>query len=393
MEKAYWDLRNLENSIQAENDLQIHSTDLTKYPQIHEQMKTTHEYISNLIGYNEGESILEITGDDGHEWLKQLGFSNYSIEEIWPEIIGLTSKSAKSKRDEQARVNFLKEFVTALALRPFGKDLGLDLLKMFIKSTRAKATFFTTLLRDPTLIKDLAYIFSSSAFIGNYVASRPELVDSLILKRESLDSLDMEDFLTNLVEKKKIQQIFTVINFLKNKNVQLLCTANSQIADEICIELLQRLKNEMHCKSNLELLALGKWGGNELGIGSDLDLIFISDSVNSEDDFKLARRFLSRLSEQQKAGALYSYDLRLRPSGNSGPILVSVQKLIDYLQNSAQAWEKQSFLRARSVFGSSNLTNLSYHYIDNGLTKENEKELQNILDKLMTEKLPDGKIN
>ena len=393
LDKVYWELRDLENKAQASEDRQTHSSYIKDDARLVNEMEQVHNIISQLIGFKESDDSHIISGDDGKKWLSSLGFNKHSVEKVWPEILGLTSKSAKTERTEQARASFLKEFVLALSSRPIGKDLGLELLKEFIRSTRAKATFFTTLLRDPTLIKDLSYIFSSSAYIGNFVAARPELIDSLILRQESLDNLDLEDFLSNLVEKKKIRQIYSVINFLKNKDVNLLSRENSKIADNTCTELLCRLRKEMSIKSTLEIIALGKWGGNELGIGSDLDLIFVTAEKAQPADFKLAKRFLSRLSEQQKAGTLYTYDLRLRPSGNSGPLLVSKDQLQNYLKDESQPWEKQSFLRARPIFTDSKLHNLSNCYIDHGLTQEDEQELLDILDKLTSKTSSKSQVN
>ncbi|MCB0390749.1 MAG: hypothetical protein KDD58_05650 [Bdellovibrionales bacterium] len=393
MEDLYWSLRELENTVQAKEDRQTHSIFLDENSNLLQRMKTIDKTISQLIGFEKSNNDKPVKGEAAIQRLLDMGFNEHSANNVWPDIISFTSKSIKTESAEQARTSFLNEFLESLALRPFGKDLGLELLREFIKSTRAKATFFTTLLRDPTLIKDLAYIFSSSAYIGNFVAARPELIDSLILSQESSSSSDLEDFLVNLVEKKKLKQIYAVIEFLKTKDVLHLCNIHSQIADDICINLINRLKKEYNLKSNLEIIALGKWGGNELGIESDLDMLFVTPTTPQDDDFKLAKRFLSRLSEQQKSGMLYSYDLRLRPSGNSGPLLVSYDQLNNYLLTSAKAWEKQSFLRARAIFPASPLKNLYQNYIQLGLTSAEEIELNEILEKLLVHKLKPNRLN
>jgi [glutamine synthetase] adenylyltransferase / [glutamine synthetase]-adenylyl-L-tyrosine phosphorylase len=94
---------------------------------------------------------------------------------------------------------------------------------------------------------------------------------------------------------------------------------------------------------------LGKWGGHELGVRSDLDFVFLVDDEPNENDYRLARRLISRLSQPNRAGRLYTVDLRLRPSGQSGPILAVRHKLLDYLRESAVAWERQAYTRARLV--------------------------------------------
>src|SRR5262249_18318481 len=122
----------------------------------------------------------------------------------------------------------------------------------------------------------------------------------------------------------------------------------TETADSICKELLAQLKREFQ-GSTLEIIALGKWAGGELGLRSDLDFIFVTPDKPAESDFKVARRFISRLTDPAKGGNLYELDLRLRPSGQSGALLVSLPSLIEYWKNSAKAWERQAYLRARPI--------------------------------------------
>jgi glutamate-ammonia-ligase adenylyltransferase len=113
--------------------------------------------------------------------------------------------------------------------------------------------------------------------------------------------------------------------------------------------LLSKISSEQSQKSNLSILALGKWGSRELGLKSDLDFIFVTSETASEDSQKVARRFLSRLTEAHRGGSIYQTDMRLRPTGKSGPLIVSIESLVDYLKTRAEPWERQSYLRARFI--------------------------------------------
>ena len=99
----------------------------------------------------------------------------------------------------------------------------------------------------------------------------------------------------------------------------------------------------------LKILALGKWGGQELGFQSDLDFIFVLDQEPQEKHFKLARRIISRLTEPHKGGSLYAIDMRLKPSGKAGPLIVTYEELLNYLRNSSEPWERQAYLRSRGI--------------------------------------------
>lgn len=116
--------------------------------------------------------------------------------------------------------------------------------------------------------------------------------------------------------------------------------------------------------SELLVLALGRLGGGLLTHASDLDLIFLfTGDWQGESDGRrplgavhyhnrLAQRVIAALSVPTAAGRLYEVDTRLRPSGNQGPIAVSVEGFARYQRESAWTWEHMALTRARPVFGS-----------------------------------------
>jgi [glutamine synthetase] adenylyltransferase / [glutamine synthetase]-adenylyl-L-tyrosine phosphorylase len=111
------------------------------------------------------------------------------------------------------------------------------------------------------------------------------------------------------------------------------------------------------------VLGLGKLGSRELGIGSDLDLIFVYDAPgDARSDgarplpaatyyARLGQRLVSALSAPTPEGRLYEIDTRLRPSGNLGPVACSVDNFERYQLETAQTWEHQALTRARVVAG------------------------------------------
>ena len=110
------------------------------------------------------------------------------------------------------------------------------------------------------------------------------------------------------------------------------------------------------------VIAYGKMGGFELGYGSDLDVVFVHDSKISGQTngqriidnqlfyFRLAQRIIHLFSARTNAGILYEIDMRLRPSGDSGPLVTSMAGYDKYLRNNAWTWEHQALVRARAVF-------------------------------------------
>jgi len=112
------------------------------------------------------------------------------------------------------------------------------------------------------------------------------------------------------------------------------------------------------------VVAYGKFGGIELGYGSDLDLVFLHDSrgeiqrtagpavvENSVFFLRLVQRLVHLLTVHSSAGRLYEVDTRLRPSGKGGLLVQSIEGFGDYQRAEAWTWEHQSLLRARAVAG------------------------------------------
>ena len=117
-------------------------------------------------------------------------------------------------------------------------------------------------------------------------------------------------------------------------------------------------------EAGLIVVAYGKFGGIELGYGSDLDLVFLHDSSaavqrttgpkvvdNGVFFMRLVQRLVHVLTVHTAAGRLYEVDTRLRPSGKGGLLVQSLEGFGDYQRSEAWTWEHQALLRARVVAG------------------------------------------
>jgi glutamate-ammonia-ligase adenylyltransferase len=155
--------------------------------------------------------------------------------------------------------------------------------------------------------------------------------------------------LEELAERRLLAELIASTQFLSDFDLDKLSSNLTSNADAITKALLQKLKDD-HGPSGLELLALGKWGGRELGLRSDLDFIFVTKNEPTANDHKVAKRFISRLTEAHRGGSIYSIDTRLRPSGSAGPFIVPESDLRTYLETKAAAWERQAYQRSRPLF-------------------------------------------
>ena len=146
----------------------------------------------------------------------------------------------------------------------------------------------------------------------------------------------------------------------------------TNLADEIISQTLDQLftfaverfgtpLNERGEPQNLIVLGMGKLGAFELNFSSDIDLIFAFRSNGSLDDRKetsygefytrLAQRLIKVLDAPTEDGFVFRVDTRLRPFGDSGPLVMSFEALEAYYQSQARGWERYAMVKARTIAG------------------------------------------
>ena len=112
---------------------------------------------------------------------------------------------------------------------------------------------------------------------------------------------------------------------------------------------------------SLITVGMGKLGGGELNVSSDIDLVFVypeegettgARSLSHRDWFeRLGRRVIAALNETTADGYVFRVDMRLRPYGDSGPLATSFAGLETYLVTQGRAWERYAWLKARPLTG------------------------------------------
>jgi glutamate-ammonia-ligase adenylyltransferase len=154
--------------------------------------------------------------------------------------------------------------------------------------------------------------------------------------------------------------------------------ARSALADAAIEALLPRVlddfasRNGMMRGGELAVVALGKAGGREMMASSDLDLMMVYDHPEnvvastppaggtrklaaSQWFLRACNAFIAALTAPGADGPLYAVDMRLRPSGNKGPVAVSLSSFRRYHAESAWTWERMALTRARVIAGPARL--------------------------------------
>jgi glutamate-ammonia-ligase adenylyltransferase len=114
-------------------------------------------------------------------------------------------------------------------------------------------------------------------------------------------------------------------------------------------------------EQHLHVLGMGKLGGAELNVSSDIDLIFVypeegetrgpSPISNHEYFTRLGRRLIAAQSELTADGYVFRVDMRLRPYGDSGPLVASFDALENYFITQGREWERYAWIKARALTG------------------------------------------
>jgi glutamate-ammonia-ligase adenylyltransferase len=110
---------------------------------------------------------------------------------------------------------------------------------------------------------------------------------------------------------------------------------------EACLLFAVRLVDA----EQITTIALGKFGGREISYGADLDVLFVGD------DNRATQRLMIAMAQPTAEGNIWALDARLRPEGEKGPLVCSVETYQWYYTNRARPWELQALTRARAVTG------------------------------------------
>lgn len=247
----------------------------------------------------------------------------------------------------------------------------------FLEAIGRRSSYLAFLHEHPKVLNELAKFMSQSSWVSDYLCRHPILLDELL----SNELLQIEMDLT--VEKQELNQLLddchgdveaqmdilrrfqhaqifrlTVQDLAGLWTVEALSDQLSALADLIISIALERVWAELPhrhvSKPQFAVIGYGKLGGKELGYTSDLDLVYVFDDDHPEavDTYtRLARRLTSWLTVPTGAGLLYDVDLRLRPNGEAGFTVISIQAFERYQQEQAWTWEHQALTRARFIAG------------------------------------------
>ncbi len=300
-------------------------------------------------------------------------------------------RATRSTRSRQLLTELMPALLTALGRTP-NPDAALAKFHEFLSGLPAGVQLFSLLSANPPLLELLAEIMGSAPILAERLSRTPGLLDAVLtpgffgplparselaegcgkLLREARDFQDVLDLSRRWANDQKFQ---VGVNVLRHTiSVDQAGLALSDTADVVIGALYGPVLEELarqHGRvpgARFAVVALGKYGGQEMTPSSDLDLIFIYDlpeAATASDGPKpldpglyfarLAQRFISAITALTGEGRLYEIDMRLRPSGKAGPIATSLSAFRRYYEQDAWTWEAMALTRARVVAGEPDL--------------------------------------
>ena len=272
-------------------------------------------------------------------------------------------------------------------------DLTLQRLLPLVTAVVRRSAYLVMLLENPPALVDLVTLCSASPWIAEQIARTPVLLDELLDRTSLYTALDkhlLRDEMRQQVARlgaDDLEAQMDALRYFKASHVLRVAASEvvgrlplMQVSDkltwiaEVILEQVMAVAwaglttkygqpRREHSGQGFAIFGYGKLGGVELGYGSDLDLVFIYDAVkggatdgeNSIDNAvfytRLGQRIIQIIETQMVMGQLYDVDMRLRPSGDSGMLVNTIQSFSRYQQDSAWTWEHQALVRARFVAG------------------------------------------
>ncbi len=257
----------------------------------------------------------------------------------------------------QERAGEQPAFVEAYAALP--ESLRAELPRVAAGSEFAAAT----LIQDPdalawiTVHEDPAAARGASAGYEALVACAPTAPDSERILREWRRRELLRIAWRDIAGRSAVSETLHALSDFADAAIRAAAAAAQRHAQEV----FGKARNSNAEEVPLIVLGMGKLGGRELNFSSDIDLVFLfaeggqtdgARVVENEEYFNRIGRELIRLLDVRTAdGFVFRVDMRLRPFGDSGPLVVSLASLEDYLQQHGRDWERYAWIKARAIVG------------------------------------------
>ena len=362
LDNAYRFLRRVEHRLQIEAEQQTHTVPdepnpLTQLAQslrfssasdftaaLHNRMASVRPIFQRIISRSPAQPA-KITV----EFFKDAKQAEKTLREL---ARGVTSfhVAARTRQIFQSLRPVLLDWIARAA----DPDATLNQFVRFVESYGLRSLLFELLVTNPKLLELVVKTLDVSRFAGDLLIRRPQLLEDITRDptfdesrslAENLHRLDSLGASSNNLDPIRAYRQRQFVRIILRETVKLATPAgvSAELSDlaEACLVFTARLFGD----EQLTTIALGKFGGRDIGYGADLDVVFVGE------ENRAAQNLVSVMAQPTAEGNIWALDTRLRPEGENGPLVCSLQTYQSYYANRAQLWEMQALTRARAISG------------------------------------------
>ncbi|MEK9677272.1 MAG: bifunctional [glutamine synthetase] adenylyltransferase/[glutamine synthetase]-adenylyl-L-tyrosine phosphorylase [Rhodospirillaceae bacterium] len=373
------------------------------------------EKAAELSHADEVGGNLSFTGSDDDpdtlQTLARLGFENPSL--VIETVRGWHRGRYRATATERARqimTELAPELIAVFGATP-DPDGAFRQFDAFLSGLPSGIQLFSLFRAHPPLLSLLAEIMGSTPKLAEHLGRHPSCLDSVLepdfyerlppLEElgEELDGRLLRDtYFEEVLDTVRIwsddRRLQLGVQALKNlSGWQTICRGYSDIAEAALTRLQAKVEEEFQAQhgnipgGNWLILAMGKLGGREMTPASDLDLIIVydhdEDATQSDGEkplsvgqyyARLTQRLINAVTAPTANGKLYEIDMRLRPSGNAGPIASHISGFSKYQEEAAWTWEQMALSRSRVLGSASPLAEKTEAIIRENLTRKRDPE-------------------
>lgn len=425
--QAYRQFRTIEHRFQMIDDKQTHMVP---------KQKAEREAVAGLMGVTTWKLVESelaqnlknvsklydklLTSDEKARRGPRIPFHRESVED-WakkariadPMLLGTLldgwrSGRMRSLRTPEARQAFeavAPALVQQVGIGRHGRENLLRLDRM-VQALPSGVQFWRLLAANPMLAGVVGRILTTTPLLADALAARPDLIDILLepappltdiesarkelgLLTAGLNGEPLLDRVRRWTAERRFQLGVDLIDATTSplgaaRTLSLMAEASVELlAESVIADFAQRHGHVPD--SRLTVLALGRFGGGELTTQSDLDLILtFTGSFEKQSDGavplsasawynRLGQRLIGALTVPTAAGKLYEVDMRLRPSGADGLLVVSLDSFAHYQRQTAEIWETMALTRARPITGTASDRAAAQTLIDSIITTQRDE--------------------
>ena len=382
LKEAYLFLRRVEHHLQLRDEQQTH----TLPSSIEQQQELARSLGYKNLDAEKARQQLMSELKDVMGRVRAIFNGLFSLKHL--EIEASIRKCARIKHFTTVEENFIESFSQQLV--PHISQYTKNHFQRLFESINVQIDFYRKLSQYPSALSRLTRIAETSEMLWNYLLNNLELLEQLDNPVPDISVENLTKILENQLstckgnEEEEIDQLRQFkhkITFLIGSAEMegLVSYEQSRIGLTILAEIIVRAAFDLSQKSlasrygevkdfdgetcNFAIVGLGKLGGGEMTYHSDLDLIFIhsgegtttGNSMAGAQEYwiKIIQRLISCLSTITRTGFAYKLDTRLRPSGNAGVLVSTLDTYLNY-HDSSEPWEHQALIKARVIGGRGN---------------------------------------